>query len=247
MEASPPFLSVRDHNRTINFFSFNEIKIIRLISFSNLSIWKRISTAEENRILPAAIEVRFPKTTFGCNGVQISDVFTNSRSEKRILIATTKVIFTKRILITIENEILSLQNLHTKLHRNQNAFYHLIYSLFVFSIQGKTTLLASISQRFRGSLTGKILLNGNEIDRKTMTNISCFVPQFDVTVDVLTPTEHLNFMAALRLDHKWSASRKKQRVDFLLRELSLLNVANNRISTLSGGERKKLNLACDVR
>lgn len=112
---------------------------------------------------------------------------------------------------------------------------------------GKTSFLAAISQRFRGPLTGKILINGNEIDRKTMTDISCFVPQFDVTIDALTPTEHLNFMAELRLDRRWLASRKKHRVDSMLRELSLLNVANNRISTLSGGERKKLNLACDVR
>lgn len=111
---------------------------------------------------------------------------------------------------------------------------------------GKTTLLAGISQRFRGPLTGKILINGNEVDRTTMTNISCFVPQFDVTIDTLTPIEHLMFMAELRLDREWDSSRKKRRVLYLLRELSLLNVANNRISTLSGGERKKLNLASDV-
>lgn len=111
---------------------------------------------------------------------------------------------------------------------------------------GKTTLLAGISQRFCGPLTGKILINGNEVDRRTMTNISCFVPQFDVTIDTLTPIEHLMFMAELRLDREWESSRKKRRVLYLLRELSLLNVANNRISTLSGGERKKLNLASDV-
>lgn len=112
---------------------------------------------------------------------------------------------------------------------------------------GKTTLLASISQRFRGPLTGKVLINGIEIDRKTMTNCSTMTPQFDLSIGTLTPIEHLIFMAELRLDRKWDSSRKRQRVEYLLRELSLLNVANNRISTLSGGERKKLNLASDVR
>lgn len=111
---------------------------------------------------------------------------------------------------------------------------------------GKTTLLAGISQRFRGPLTGKILVNGTQIDRKTMTNISCFVPQFDATIDTLTPNEHLYFMAELKLDRKWSRSRKNQRIDTLLHELGLQHVANNRISTLSGGERKKLDLATDV-
>lgn len=111
---------------------------------------------------------------------------------------------------------------------------------------GKTTLLAAISQRFRGPITGRILINGTEINRKVMTDISCFVPQFDITIDTLTPNEHLYFMAELKLDRKWSRSRKNQRIDLLLRELGLRSVANNRISTLSGGERKKLNLATDV-
>lgn len=96
---------------------------------------------------------------------------------------------------------------------------------------GKTTLLAAISQRFRGPITGKILLNGSEIDRKTITNISCFVPQFEQLNYSLTPMEHLTFMAELRLDRRWASLRKKQRVEFLLRELSLLDVARNRIST----------------
>lgn len=112
---------------------------------------------------------------------------------------------------------------------------------------GKTTLLAAISYRFRGPLNGQLLLNGTTIDRKTMTKISCFIPQFDITTSTLTPNEHMYFMAELKLDRKWSRSRKNQRIEFLLRELGLQKVENNRINTLSGGERKKLNLATDVR
>lgn len=111
---------------------------------------------------------------------------------------------------------------------------------------GKTTLLAGISYRFRGAMSGQLLLNGTPIDRKTMTKISCFVPQFDITMSSLTPHEHLQLMAELKLDRKWPRARKNQRVDYLLRELGLQAVANHRISTLSGGERKKLNLATDV-
>lgn len=96
---------------------------------------------------------------------------------------------------------------------------------------GKTTLLTAISQRYRGSLTGKILLNGNDIDRKTIPNISCFVPQFEQLNDSLTPIEHLIFMAELRLNRKWTTSRKKQRIEFLLRELGFMDVAKNLIST----------------
>lgn len=111
---------------------------------------------------------------------------------------------------------------------------------------GKTTLLASISYRFRGPLKGEILFNDTAINRDAMTKISCFVPQFDITLDSLTPNEHMYFMSQLKLDRKWSRLRKNQRIEHLLREMGLRSVADNRISTLSGGERKKLNLATDV-
>lgn len=111
---------------------------------------------------------------------------------------------------------------------------------------GKTTLLACISQRFRGPLTGKILINGQPIDRRTMANISCFVPQFDITIASLTPNEHMYFMGELKLDRKWSRSRKNQRIALILREIGLQSVANTRISRLSGGEQKRLNLATNV-
>lgn len=111
---------------------------------------------------------------------------------------------------------------------------------------GKTTLLAGISYRFRGPLDGQLLLNGTPIDRKTMTKISCFVPQFDITIDSLTPNEHLYFMAELKLDRKCLASQKSERIEILLRQLNLQGVANHQINTLSGGERKKLSLATEV-
>lgn len=111
---------------------------------------------------------------------------------------------------------------------------------------GKTTLLAGISYRFRGPLKGQRLINGTIVDRKTMTKMSCFVPQFDITLDSLTPNEHMYFMSQLKLDRNWSRSKKMQRINLLLREMGLQNVVDNRISTLSGGERKKLNLVTDV-
>jgi ATP-binding cassette, subfamily G (WHITE), eye pigment precursor transporter len=59
---------------------------------------------------------------------------------------------------------------------------------------GKTTLLASISQRIRGNLTGELLLNGCTVTQNEMTKLSGFVSQYDITIDSLTPKEHLNFM-----------------------------------------------------
>lgn len=112
---------------------------------------------------------------------------------------------------------------------------------------GKTSLLAAISKRYRGPIEGRILLNGEKIGRKTMTKLSCFVPQFDITINSLTPTEHLYFMGELKLDRRWTRAQKDQRIQMWLQKLGLQRLANTRISSLSGGERKRLNLATDVR
>lgn len=111
---------------------------------------------------------------------------------------------------------------------------------------GKTSLLASVSQRYRGQISGQMLLNGQPVNRKTMTNISCFVPQFDITIDSLTPNEHLYFMSELKLGNSLTRERKNANIQILLCKMGLQGVANNRIDTLSGGERKKLNLTTDV-
>lgn len=111
---------------------------------------------------------------------------------------------------------------------------------------GKTTLIAAISQRLRGNVSGDVRINGMLASRRDMTKLSAFVPQFDITINVLTPREHLYFMSELKMDRTWSTSRKDARIDELLWRLGLYHVADTRIERLSGGERKKLNLATDV-
>lgn len=111
---------------------------------------------------------------------------------------------------------------------------------------GKTTLIAAISQRLRGNVSGEVRVNGALATRKDMTKWSAFVPQFDITVSVMTPREHLYFMAELKMHRSWTAARKDARINELLWRLGLQHVADTRIERLSGGERKKLNLATDV-
>lgn len=108
---------------------------------------------------------------------------------------------------------------------------------------GKTTLLAAISQRLRGSLTGDIVLNGVAIDRKEMTRLSSFLPQFEITVKTFTAFEHLYFMSHFKMHRKTTKAQKLQRVNDLLRTVGLTGSADVRIHNLSGGERKRLSLA----
>lgn len=72
------------------------------------------------------------------------------------------------------------------------------------------------------------------------------MPQFDIAVDSLTVREHLFFMSELRMDRRVSRFQKNDRIIEILWKLGLVKVADCRISTLSGGERKTLNLATEV-
>lgn len=112
---------------------------------------------------------------------------------------------------------------------------------------GKTTLIAAISQRLRGHVTGKISINGLPVNRKNMTKLSSFVPQFDATINLLTPREHLYYMGELKMSKNWTNAQKDDRINRIIWRLGLEHVADIRIDRLSGGERKKVNLASDVR
>lgn len=109
---------------------------------------------------------------------------------------------------------------------------------------GKTSLLALLSQRLKGFYSGHIFFNDYPITSHEMIEISAFVPQFDVTTEELTAREHLHFMCDLRLAKGRATGSCK--INEILVKLGISNVADVRIGLLSGGERKKLNLATEV-
>uniref|UniRef100_A0A1B0CN52 Putative transporter abc superfamily breast cancer resistance protein n=1 Tax=Lutzomyia longipalpis TaxID=7200 RepID=A0A1B0CN52_LUTLO len=112
---------------------------------------------------------------------------------------------------------------------------------------GKTTLLAAISRRIRGNkLAGKFTINARDVGRDEMTRISGFVPQSDSLIDVLTIEEHLMFICQLKYSRKMGQFHRKVTIRKILTELGLHSLATSRIGTLSGGERKKLNLATEL-
>ncbi|XP_046672915.1 protein scarlet-like [Homalodisca vitripennis] len=111
---------------------------------------------------------------------------------------------------------------------------------------GKTTLLATISQRLQGDMYGQILINGNPITKQLMTRISGFVPQQDLTLRSLTVLEHMQLMARLKMDRRLQSSQRNRRVITLINELGLAKCSNTRLSSLSGGETKKVSLAVQM-
>ncbi|XP_071440785.1 protein scarlet-like isoform X2 [Hetaerina americana] len=111
---------------------------------------------------------------------------------------------------------------------------------------GKTTLLATISQRIKAHSTGEILLNGQNVSKEVMRQISGFVPQQDLHVETLTVEETLSFMSRLKINPAMTETDRKRWIRSLLAELGLNKCINTRISALSGGERKRMSLAVQL-
>lgn len=63
-----------------------------------------------------------------------------------------------------------------------------------YSGAGKTTLLAAISRRDKSAITGYLMLNGRLAGADLIARISGFVPQEDLSIDILTVSEHMEFM-----------------------------------------------------
>ena len=92
---------------------------------------------------------------------------------------------------------------------------------------GKTTLLNILNFQNRRALSvsGKIMINGHEIDQKQMSNNAVFVQQQDIFVGTLTVREHLLFHAKLRMKHS-SSKEIKDRVEKVLVQMGLKKCEN---------------------
>ncbi|XP_044741750.1 protein scarlet-like [Chrysoperla carnea] len=112
---------------------------------------------------------------------------------------------------------------------------------------GKTTLMATISQRVKANeMHGDILVNGKNIDQDMMRRLSGFVPQEELVTKALTVNEHMQFMAYLMMDSRVSKSQRNRRITSLLSDLGLTKCTYTYLSALSGGELKRVSLAVQL-
>ena len=72
------------------------------------------------------------------------------------------------------------------------------------------------------------------------------VPQDDVVHGELTVAQTMQYAAALRLPAGMGPSEKQGRILRILRELDLEHHANKRVGVLSGGQRKRVNVAIEL-
>lgn len=108
---------------------------------------------------------------------------------------------------------------------------------------GKTSLMAALCSRIRGKIEGSFFVNDMPAKKNMIGSVTGFVPQYETAVGVLTVMEHLRFVSQLKLGRTMPKWEKRHRVENAIKRLGMTNLKNTRIKHLSGGERKKLNLA----
>ena len=128
----------------------------------------------------------------------------------------------------------SIQNDEDKVHILKNVSAQFLpgslLALMGPSGAGKTTLLNILGgYTSGGDLTGSIKCNSMEGIPPGFKNISSFIPQDDILLSSLTPRETFMYTARLRLPKSLSDVEREQRVNEILKLLSLDGCADTRV------------------
>ena len=111
---------------------------------------------------------------------------------------------------------------------------------------GKSTLLRALAG-FRPAQKGKVVFQGRDLYEEfdQLKRSIGFVPQDDVVPLALKVERALGYTAELRLSD-FSKEEKKGRVDGVIRTLGLAKSRKQRVSDLSGGQRKRVSVAMEL-
>lgn len=112
---------------------------------------------------------------------------------------------------------------------------------------GKTTLLEICGGRNLQDVTGNVFIDGAQL-KKHHRRCIAFVTQEDVFFesDKLTVRDMLDFSIAMRWPSSTQRDKKVDEVDRVLILLDLVKAANSPICLVSGGERRRLSIGCEL-
>ncbi len=112
---------------------------------------------------------------------------------------------------------------------------------------GKSTLLGALTG-FRPAGSGAVQYDGRDLyeNYAELRHRIGFVPQDDILHTPLTVRRALNYAARLRFPQDVSAQERNQRIEEVLGELGLAAHADQRIDSLSGGQRKRTSVALEL-
>lgn len=111
---------------------------------------------------------------------------------------------------------------------------------------GKSTLMMALNGFTRAE--GQVLVNGDDLYRqfdlyRTMVG---YVPQDDIIHKDLTVGSALHYAARLRLPPDTSAQEIDQRIDHVLQQVEMVGQKDQVVSSLSGGQRKRVSIAVEL-
>ncbi|GAA1640640.1 FHA domain-containing protein [Nonomuraea maheshkhaliensis] len=112
---------------------------------------------------------------------------------------------------------------------------------------GKSTLLRALTG-LRPADQGVVTYDGRDLyrDYAELRSRIGLVPQDDILHQQLTVRRALIYAAELRFPDDTRQHERKARVDEVLQQLGLANRKDNRISSLSGGQRKRVSVALEL-
>ena len=112
---------------------------------------------------------------------------------------------------------------------------------------GKSTLLRALTG-YRPACEGEVRYEGHDLyaQYSDVRHHIGLVPQDDILHAQLTVRSALRYAAALRFPEGTSAEDRDRRVDAVLAEMHLQKFGANKISTLSGGQRKRVSVALEL-
>ncbi|MGH3151049.1 MAG: ATP-binding cassette domain-containing protein, partial [Streptosporangiaceae bacterium] len=112
---------------------------------------------------------------------------------------------------------------------------------------GKTTLMRLLSGQLPAA-AGSVTYNGVDLTqcRQAYAALMGYVPQEDIVHGDLTVSEALGYQALLRLGRGSAAATRDARIEHVLTTMGLLDQRNQLVKTLSGGQRKRVSIACEL-
>jgi ABC transport system ATP-binding/permease protein len=112
---------------------------------------------------------------------------------------------------------------------------------------GKTTLMRLLSGQ-QPAAAGTVEYNGVDLAqcRQAYAPLMGYVPQEDIVHADLTVQEALDYQARLRLGSETPAAGRDARIGYVLSLLGLTDQRGQLVKTLSGGQRKRVSIACEL-
>jgi ABC transport system ATP-binding/permease protein len=112
---------------------------------------------------------------------------------------------------------------------------------------GKTTLMRLLSGQ-QPAVAGTVEYNGTDLAqcRQAYAPLMGYVPQEDIVHADLTVQEALDYQARLRLGSATPAAERDARIGYVLSLLGLTDQRGQLVKTLSGGQRKRVSIACEL-